>query len=334
MKNTVILAILAIILVGMAWFMSSSEEKGLQDAAPPVRVVFGGPVTSSTLTKIEITAPKEKTVVLQAKDSVWFCDADMKYKADFNLVSKLLNKLETKISGEVVSTAADDSNNYGLAETSATRIKLYRNNGDVDDWLVGKMSTSYTSTYVKKFGTNETLNADTNLLDAFHNTTGWRDRMILNLKSTDVIEVDVKGTTDTYTMFVEGKEYRIKDRDTTVALAKANAIINGVCSLQANGFPDDDTTRSLSDMGLEPPKQELTIVYRDESTSDGIAQKTILFGDNDKVRNLTYMKLKDSPIVFFGEPTAIKRLLPSLEDLAPLPPPKATVEVNDRVTTE
>ena len=51
MKNLIVLAVIAALLVGAAWYMSKEEEKTIEQAAVPVRDVFGGSITSGTLTR-------------------------------------------------------------------------------------------------------------------------------------------------------------------------------------------------------------------------------------------------------------------------------------------
>ncbi|MDD4278855.1 DUF4340 domain-containing protein [Candidatus Sumerlaeota bacterium] len=338
MKNLIVLAVIAALLVGAAWYMSKEEEKTIEQAAVPVRDVFGGSITSGTLTRIDISTPEDKAVSLHEKDGNWYVDDICTRKANQSLVNGVVRKLEGKIKGEVVATGNNLVDNYGLNESSATLIKLYKKDGHSEEWQLGKAGTSYMTTYVKKVGSDEILSADTNLKNVFDTKQTWRERSIWTLKPGDVTSVETRGTTSTYKLLVNGDTKSVEGRDTTMSLTKANDILNAVCNLASNDFVNDATTETLAQYALEPVQQEVIVTWQDKTTSNTTpVVNTLYLGKADGLRNLYYAKTPDSKDIYLIDGNSAKKMLVTIDDLAPLPAPPLPdpkpVAVQDQQTT-
>ncbi|GIX43752.1 MAG: hypothetical protein KatS3mg130_0160 [Candidatus Sumerlaea sp.] len=145
---------------------------------------------SATVERIEIKVPEASLVTLTKRDAVWYTNVEKGHKADPNLVSNLFATLEKEIEGEVVSENPENYSEYNVDETSATRVKVFgKDNKVLADLYVGKAGSTYFTTFVRRAGEKEVLNANASLTYVFNKPEGWRDKNIFNLNIDDIVEV-------------------------------------------------------------------------------------------------------------------------------------------------
>ena len=331
MKNLIILTILAVLLGGAAWYISTNEEKSIEQAAPSVCEVLGGAVTSGTLTRLQIAQPDGKKIDLNLVDGVWYADSARKHKADAAAVERLVAELEKNVKGEIVSTEEATLKDYQLTETSATKVTLHTKNRPEECWLIGKAGTSYTTSYVRKAGSNNVINAEFNYSNFFVNPQGWRDRTILKVAKDNIKELRAEGTSATYVLKRDRDKWVLDGTTSEPSSAKVDEVINALTTLRASDFVDDVSTESLKKLQLDVPPQKLTVVMEDKSAASPNEETHVLyFGSHDKLRNLTHVKLQDAEDVYVIGEYAAKKMLPTLGEIAPPPPPKS----NDALTTK
>lgn len=319
-KQTLTLFVVAVVLGIAAYWYSKSEEKMLETAAPQKRPVLTG-ITSATVERIEIKVPEASLVSLTKRDAVWYTNVEKGHKADPNLVSNLFATLEKEIEGEVVSENPEYYSEYNVDETSATRVKVFgKDNKVLADLYVGKAGSSFFTTFVRRAGEKEVLSANASLTYVFNKPEGWRDKSIFNLNIDDIVEV--RGELTSGALLVK-KVAGIWKLEQPVArdaqMSKLQPFLSSIANLRATKFVEDETTKTLADFGLDPPKQKLTVVYEDRSTSPPkLATKVLLLGGPTEENFTTYYYVKraDSDDVFKITEYQWKMLSPDPKDLA------------------
>lgn len=336
-KNTVILLIIAAVLLAAAWWYSKREESITREAQAPVRQVISG-VTSSTIQRIEIKTPETTNpVVLTNRDGVWYTDVAKKYEADKTLVSGLFAAIEKDIDGEVVSMNPDNFGEYNVNATSATHVRLFgTSEKPVEDLYIGKAGPSFTSTFVRKEGENEVINANASLGYAFTKPEGWRNKTILETKPESIVAIDSQGTSGTFAVAKVGDIWKMEKPNTRDAqMSKLQPMTGALTSLRATDFAERSTTQPLSDFGLDPPKQKISVTI---GRTDNEPTKTVvlLLGDPRDNGRQYYIKRLDREFIYVVPEYIAKNLTPSPSELSPEPqaaPTSASVSAKAPATS-
>lgn len=340
-KNTLVLLIIAIVLVAVAIVLNRREQQVIGEAAAPRREVFKG-VTSSTLTRIEIRTPDGTTTTLTRKDDAWFTDPEKGYKADRNYINGLVGAIEKTIEGEVRSANPDSHPDFEVTESSATQVKIYGKSGLLADLLIGKAGSSFFTTFVRKAGEKEVVEANASLTYIFNKPEGWRDKAIFEFAADSVKRISAEGTTTTFEVEkIDGKWRLTKPEQAEAQEAKITPITSVLATLRATGFVDLATTQAPATMGLDPPAQKITIVREDRSTSPPKeVTEILLIGNREPEKNAYLVKRADAPDIYTISDYQGNLLMPAVNDLkppAPAPEPAAdtgTTETTQTVETE
>ncbi len=317
-KHTLTLLVLAILLGIAAYWYTRSEEKMLETAAPVAKPVFSG-ITSATVEKVEIAVPEAEPVTLAKLDGVWYTNVEKKHKADPNLVGSLFATLEKEVSGEVVSDNPEHYVEYQVNETSATHVKVLGREGKVLlDLYVGKAGSTFFTTFVRKAGEKEVLSANASLTYVFNKPEGWRDKKIFNFDQDAIVEIAGELTSGPLLLKKEAGIWKLHEPIKRDAVStKIHPFLSSIANLRATSFVDLDSSHTLADYGLDPPKSKLMITYEDKQTSPVKKQTVTLLLGEPKVENSVtyyYAKRADSPDVFKLTEYQGKMLTPDPKD--------------------
>lgn len=325
-RQTLILLCLAVALILLAVWYNRREETMTAAVAPPSRSAIAK-LTSGTLSRIEIHAPGETSASLTRRDTAWYTDPVRGHRADKVAVNQMFASLEHDVPAEVVSDRPENFSEYQVDETSGTRVKMFGEDGKViQDLIIGKADPSnYFSTYVRNADSNEVLLARAALSNSFKRPEGWRDKQIFDFRNDAVVGLSGEGTSGTFSLVKQGDKWHVtKPVDRDAQQTKVNPISSTVAALRATDFIEKKSTETLSDFGLDPPRQTLSITYEDRSTSPAKQNKaTLLIGDRyDKPPVYYYAKRADNDQIFTMTEYQATTFSPKPDDLAePLPPP-------------
>jgi hypothetical protein len=333
-KNTLVLLILAVALVGVAYWFNSREQSQAVAAAAPTRVILEG-ITSSTIERIEIAAPSAQPVALEKVDAVWYTDAAKKHRADKNLVNGVFGVIEKKIEGDVVSANPESFADFQVTDTSGTRVKLLGTGGKViADLYIGKAGPSFTSTYVRPADAKEVVDAQATLSYLFNKPEGWRDKALMQIRADAIVGIRAEGTSATYELVKEGDKWQFKSPMTREGDAtKLQPVLSTIATLRAVEFVDLPSTKPLSEIGLNPADQKLAVSYTEtDGGKTTTVTRTLLVGKKSETGSGYYVKHEDSEdIAVISEYNGLQ-LRSAAADLAVTPPP-AVPPAADAITT-
>lgn len=331
--KVIALAAGAAVLVALAYYTAREEEQVVRSAAAPTAVVLKG-VTSGTVERIEIRAPEDPApVVLTRKDGVWYTDPEREFRADKNLVNGVFVALEQDIEGDVVSTNEESYADFLVDEKGGTRVKLLgAGDAPVADLIVGKDAGGAYSTYVRKPDAREVVRAGKALSYVFKKPEGWRDKTLLEFGSDTITRIAAEGSSATWTLAKEGGEWKVtapEQRD--AQMGQVSPLLSVVGNLRAASFQEVETTGALAGMGLDPPRQKLTISHEDRSTSPARELTTVLLIGNpngDGPGNQYYVQRAGQKDVALIHEHQARSLVPEYSQLAviPAPPPASADE--------
>lgn len=341
-KQTLGLLVLAIALIALALFTRKREEAVVAEAAAPTRTILSG-LTSGTIERIQIQPAAETSVTLIKRDGTWYTNLDKKWKADKNLVSSLFGAIEKEVTGEVVSSNPTNFEKYEVTDTSATHVLIFgAGDKSLADLYVGKAGASFFSTFIRKAGTEEVVDANAALAQAFNKPEGWRDRAIFEIPSHTITAIANEGSSGTFTLRKAGEKWMIEGANAGEAQpAKVQPLVNRIATLRTMDFAELDSTHTLAAIGLDPPRQKVTIFYEDRSTSPAKEVSSILLIGNKREDNDSYFaKRPDSEDIYVLQSYDATQLVPNPADLklaqpAPQPPPAQPAPAsNTAITSE
>lgn len=321
-KETLVLLVLAILLVGAAVWFSKREQTMTEQAIPPSKKVMDG-LTSNTVERIEIAPPEQTSVVLTKRNAVWYTNPDKGYRADKNLVQGLFTAVEKPITGEVVSESPENFGDYDVNETSATRVRFYGSEGKLlDDLYVGKAGPQTFSTFVRQAGQNDVVNANASLAYVFNKPEGWRDKAIFDFPSDAITAVSAEGTSSTFSVRKSDGAWKMeKPAGREVQSTKFQPVLSNIASLRATDFVETSAGQSLAEFGLDPAMEKLSVTYEDRSTSPAKPVNVVLLAGKTKPGTaMVYVKRADSETVATISQYSVETMIPKPEDLAVAPP--------------
>lgn len=331
-KNTLILLIVAAGLLGVIYYMNQKEETMLSSAAIPEQTLPG--VTSGTVEKIEINQPGEKPVTLTRLDDKWYTNTEKKYEADQATITGVLNTLDKEIEAQVVSSSKDSFADYGVDETSGVKVRIYEK-GKAQPTLslyIGNDGPSAFTTYVREDGKDDVLNAQASLGMTFKRPDGWRNKQIFSFNGSNATRIEAAGTSQTFALAKQGDDQWLMESPEKAEAepARVNSMANMLSSLRANDFIDPTAEQTLSDFGLEPPRQSITLNYEDKATSPSKSESvTLLIGKESNTPGDWYAKRKDKNDIFTIGQHVATALLPEPSTILvpkPEPPPPPAEE--------
>jgi len=179
-KNNLKLAILLVILMAFAYAYRGPLKDFRDNLGKPRN--FLKKVNIEQLDKIEITKGEE-TVSLEKYDSKWKVGGTKDFYTDDSSAGNLIESLKeaAEISRlELASDNEDNRDNFQIG-SEGIGVKLYSGGNMLSDFIIGKLATDYTSTYVSQAGNPEIYSIGVNLYTPFSQNE-WRDDTIFNIE--------------------------------------------------------------------------------------------------------------------------------------------------------
>ena len=171
----ILLGVLAV-LVGVL----VAERMGEQEGQP-----FHSQLVSldpAQVSRIEIDSPKGKTVLEKRPDG-WRLTAPVDYPADPLLVNAALSLLTNLTSNALISSNPAKASVFEVDDAHAAKVSLFYDD-EADPrarLMVGKLTPSFTSTYVSVAGSHEVHQVAGALrFQLERDATAWRDKTVLD----------------------------------------------------------------------------------------------------------------------------------------------------------
>ena len=155
-KKTPLLAIAALVVIGLAWLTVSHEKSSTTIAQSDTLLAVGLKEKLNDLTRIELSRGEQK-VTLQQSDNGWNIKEKYNYPADIGKVRNLTVSLASSTLKEKKTKQKERYEKLGLDEESATRVVLYTDDeAPISDVYIGNQMSQLDGTYIYREGEDQT----------------------------------------------------------------------------------------------------------------------------------------------------------------------------------
>lgn len=199
----------------------------------------GGPLVtydSASVDKMEIRS-MTGTVTLERQGGKWMITSPIKYTADEATITSAVGKGKELNVTNLVSSNPAKQGIYSVDSTS-TLVQVFTNNNPAASFRVGKPSSSYTETYVRKEGSNEVYSVTGVLTSTFaKGANDWRDKTIFKTDQNNIRSVKLQFGDTTFVLTKKDSVSWVIGNDSTVN-SNVTAFLGSLANLQADEFVD------------------------------------------------------------------------------------------------
>lgn len=226
------ISVVAVLALAVYFVSRQPGERSLSESA-------GGPLVtydSAAVDKIEIRSTGG-TVTLEKQGGKWMITSPIKYAADEAIVTSAVGKGKELNVTNLVSSNPAKQGIYSV-DSTATLVQVFTNNNSAASFRVGKPSSSYTETYVRKEGSNDVYSVTGMLTSTFvKGANDWRDKTIFKIDQTNIRSVKFQFGDTTFVLTKKDSVNWIIGNDSTVN-SNVTAFIGALANLQADEFVD------------------------------------------------------------------------------------------------
>jgi hypothetical protein len=223
---TVLLAIAAFLV------MQKPGEQSLEQSAGEPLVKYD----SSAVDKIEIRS-KDGTITLVREAGKWMLSSPVRYAADQQAVTSAVGKgKEMKITA-LVSTNPAKQSIYAVDSTAAL-VQMFANNNLVAQFRVGKPTTSWTESYVRREGSDEVYSVEGLLNTTFvKSVNDWRDKSIFKTDQNAISEVKFQFGDTSFVLTKKDSVNWVIGKDSTIN-TNVTSFLSSLSNFQTDEFVD------------------------------------------------------------------------------------------------
>jgi len=193
-RSTLILVVILAVLAAVAFLvMQRPGETSTAGRTGGMLVDYD----SMAVDKLEIIT-SSSTVTLEKRAGIWMLAAPIQYKADVSAVTGVVGQGRRVELTSLVSTNPGKQKLF-LVDSAGTLVKVFEKGVERTAFRVGKPSSSFTETYVRREGTDEVHLADGMLTTTFvRQPNDWRDKAIFALDEGQITSVKFQYGDTTY----------------------------------------------------------------------------------------------------------------------------------------
>ncbi|MEK7067841.1 MAG: DUF4340 domain-containing protein [Patescibacteria group bacterium] len=314
-KNLTLIIILIVLVIGAYLYTGSYQNwQAKKQTADSANWLVA--VDMSLVDRIETQDKDGKTYVIKKENNLWLTEPD-NWPTEKIIMDALEEKLAelTKANLEVVSFNKDNKSNFEIGD-NGLRVKLFQNDAEAGSFIMGKIASDYSSTYIGREGDDRTYRAPITFVRAF-DTESWRDRTIFNLSSSgiDVITWRYQGQTIVINNLPDKRgEIYWHASSTLLRLnkEKVDGFLNSVTKLEASDVPEQTTAGT----GLDKPALQLRLqgqAPQDMPTGQGI-DETLIIGNKNQTTSEYWLQKKSSGQIFLITEMDEKILAKNIKD--------------------
>jgi hypothetical protein len=231
-KNTVILVILFIVLLGAAYLVTMKPGEQSVTAEEGESVVD---IDSAAVDKIEIRAPLS-SVVLVKRGADWYVQEPISYKANQTNVANAIQQAKNMKLKNVVSSNADK---HGLFEvdSTGTMVTIFENGAQKASVVVGKSGPAFSDNYARLASSNDVLLVSGGQSFVFNKALKeWRDRTIFAAPKETITSVAFQYGDTSFTLAFKDSAWII-DNDAADD-ATVQSFLTSLSKVEADEFID------------------------------------------------------------------------------------------------
>ncbi|MBI4429363.1 MAG: DUF4340 domain-containing protein [Ignavibacteriales bacterium] len=247
-QNTILIGVLALLLVVAYVVLQKPGEQSLSEEGTGKLVE----VDSLKVDRIEIKSPT-LDVALEKKGAEWFVQRPLVYRADQNTVANALHQAGNLEVKSIVSSNPEKHSMFTV-DSTGTMVRIYEAGNERAGFIVGKPSSSFSDTYVRKMNSNDVALAGGGFGYIFNRALReWREKNIATMAQENIKEVKFQYGDTTFTLAFKDSVWMI-GRDSADNSSVQN-ILRNLSTVTADDFIDS----SLSPQ----PKVSAQIAYND-----------------------------------------------------------------------
>ncbi len=202
---------------------------------------------SASVDKIEVSAAGN-SVVLEKQGNGWMLTAPLRYRADQNVVTAAVGKGKSIEVKNVVSSNPEKQGVFQV-DSSGTLVRFFAGGNLAAAFRVGKPSTSYTETYVRKEGSNDVYLADGMFSYMYaHQPKDWRDKSIYRSEPDLIRSVTYRYGDTTFTLAMKDSLWRLNGD--SVSQTAVRSVLGSLANLPADDFVDSTLSAAPKQVAL------------------------------------------------------------------------------------
>lgn len=307
-KNYILLIILLILIAGAYFYVV--PYKDWQEEKEAGGDNFLADVDIKTVNKIEVTTKDGEVHTIEREEELWKYASD-NWPTEKDLMDVLMEKLENIINldWEIASVNPDKKISF-QTDDSGLRVKLFQEDEEVANFIIGKISSSYNSTYISRDNNDNTYLVQETFVRAF-DTESWQDKTIFNLDSSAINiitlkypwqEIELTNVPDS-----RGEVYwrTIKPYVTRLNKEKTEELLNAVVKLEASDIP----VQSEEGAGFDNPSLQLQL------KGDDIDETIIIGGTGGEKGKEYFVKKVSDGKIFLISKSIKEKLFKQIKDL-------------------
>jgi len=196
-------------------------------------------IDSLAVDKIVIKSPSARTI-LEKHGIDWFIEEPIHYRADQNNVATVIQQAKNMEVHGVVSSNPQKQSVFQV-DSTGTFVTMFEHGAEKANFIVGKASSSFTETYVRKPSSNDVVLVDGTLGFSFNRALrDWRDRTVLATQRETIREVRFQYGDTTFTLANKDSVWMV-GKDSTDASA-VNSLLSQLANITADDFADSVST--------------------------------------------------------------------------------------------
>ena len=210
---------------------------------------------SNSVARLEITLEAD-TLHLVKQGSDWKIEYPVKWDMQAGKMDKIYETVLTAETSTIpVSENEASLEKYSLVDSLATHLKTIDKDGNVlDDVLIGK-SSNYTSTPIRKVGSDKVYSLETNISNALKPTlSSWRRREIIEVVPEQITKIMVKTDDNNYTLEIADSLWLYTDEKDSFSVTDENAALKAIISsfkrFAASDFVDGEYEKYADALSL------------------------------------------------------------------------------------
>lgn len=241
---TIVLVIILLAFFGFLWYQSSSKSTNTLSQDNP----YFQELSPNDITKISIIKGNQETILeLSGQPSSWVVTSQDRFPADSTSVSTFLIMLKEMKVRSIASENKDNVETFDLTPETATQVRLYKNENEAVNILIGKGATGGRSTYI----TSDTDTAVYVMDKAIgpQIKSDWRSKNITLLTSENIKQILWDYNTSRVKIEKQDNVWKGVEPESFNADQNAiSALLSSVSNLLAVSIPDQNTV--LGDVKL------------------------------------------------------------------------------------
>ncbi|HEY5614398.1 MAG TPA: DUF4340 domain-containing protein [Bacteroidota bacterium] len=231
-KNTVILIILFLVLLGAAYLvtMKPGEQSVSSEAGEPL-----AEIDSAAVDKIEIRSPLS-SVVLVKRGAEWFLQEPISYRASPTNIANAIRQAKNMKVKNVVSSNVEKHNLFQV-DSTGTMVTVFENGAQKAGFVLGKTGPAISENYARLASSNDVLLVAGGQSFTFNKALKeWRDRTIFSAPKETLTGVSFQYGDTTFTLAF-GDSVWMADNDAADDATVQN-LLTSLSSVEADEFTD------------------------------------------------------------------------------------------------